>query len=180
MNIFEKDDSFQRDIRNKLLKPFYQEKTHESRFVFCDKGKLADILQRELSVDTIMQLPENRIYGVEEKIVRWPGYNYDRYTLEIMSCTVPGREKQGWMHYSKADLLLYCFVQKDGSLEAHAIPFQKLKKWFFENDNYKKYTSTLTNQINKTECKKVPIADVFKFVHGCKIFHMQNVEVINA
>ena len=167
---FAKDNSWQLGIRNRILYPFYKSKAHDGRFVFADKGSLADVLQREMAVDTIMQIDGNAIASIEEKIVRWPGYEYKNYTLETMSCTVPGREKQGWMHYAKCDVLLYCFTQQDGSLIAHAIPFRKLQEWFFDSDLYLQYPSTVTEQINRTECKVVPIAHVWNNVHGCKQF----------
>jgi len=169
MNQFQIDDKKQKEYRNKLLKPFYLIKSHEGRFVFVDKGKLADILQKEYAVDTIMQINHELVKSIEEKIVNWPGYKYTNYALEIMSCTVPGREKQGWMHYGKCDILLYCFLQENETIEAHAIPFNKLQDWFFNNDNYTKYKSTITEQINHTECKLVPVKDVFNNVPGCKI-----------
>lgn len=172
MNEFIRDNERQKIYRDKLLKPFYKNKGFENRFVFVDKGKLADILQKEFAVDTILQINDNAIKGIEEKIVNWPGYKYIYYTLETMSCTVPGREKQGWMHYGKCDILLYCFIQEDETIEAHAIPFNKLQTWFFKNDNYKKYKSTITEQINHTECKLVPIKDVFNNVAGCKIINI--------
>jgi hypothetical protein len=168
MSQFTFDNAWQQGIRDAILKPFYKIRAFEGRFIFADKGKLADILQKEMEVDTILQRKENEIQAIEEKIVRWPGYRYESYTLEIMSCTVPGRERQGWMHYSKCDTLLYCFVQENGSIIAHALPFTDLQKWFFENKD--KYKSTFTKQINRTECKLVPIADVFENVERCKIF----------
>jgi hypothetical protein len=172
INQFQIYDKKQKEYRNKLLKPFYLEKSHEGRFVFVDKGKIADILQKEYAVDTIMQINHELVKSIEEKIVNWPGYKYTNYTLEIMSCTVPGREKQGWMHYGKCDILLYCFVQENETIEAHAIPFEKLQTWFFNNDNYLKYKSTITEQINHTECKLVLIKDVFDNVPGCKIINI--------
>lgn len=169
-NPFAQDNDWQLNIRDRILYPFYKGKAHDGRFVFADKGSLADMLQREMAVDTIMQTGGNAITTIEEKIVRWPGYEYKNYTLEIMSCTVPGREKLGWMHYAKCDILLYCFMQADGSAVAHAIPFRKLWTWFFGNDLYLKYKSTTTEQINKTECKIVPIKHVWDNVPGCKKF----------
>jgi hypothetical protein len=170
MSVFTYDNNWQINKRNCLLKPFYSKRAFEGRFIFCDKGKLANILQREMAVDTILQVKENRVYSIEEKIVRWKGYHYSNYTLETYSCTVPGREKKGWMYYGKCDLLLYCFEQEDGSLEAHGIPFARLQVWFFSDDNYKKYKTTVTEQINHTECRVVPIGDVFRHVVGCKKF----------
>ena len=171
MNNFMKDNNWQLQIREKLLKPFYTKRAYEGRFIFADKGRLADILQKEMDVDTVIQKKDNSILAIEEKIVRYPGYKYTSYTLELMSCTVKGREREGWMYYSRCDVLLYCFVQEDGSIEAHAIPFPPLQEWFM--DNYKNYKSTITKQINHTECKLVPIADVFANIEGCKVIHLK-------
>lgn len=172
MNQFLKDNNFQVEIRDKLLYPFYCKIAESGRFIFADTGAFAYILQKELAIDTIIQTKNNKIVAIEEKIVRWPGYEYTAYTLEIKSCTVPGRERPGWMYYSKCDVLLYCFQQADGSLKAHAIPFRKLKNWFFEGNRFLEYYSTITEQINKTECKVVPIEDIFNAVNGCVIHHI--------
>lgn len=169
MNNFTTDDNWQREVRNNILAPYYKSVSHESRFVFLDKGKLADKLQREFAIDTIIQGKNNAVFGIEEKIVRWPGYTYSAYTLEIMSCSVPGRERKGWMYTATCDFLFYCFVQADGkSIVAHMIPFQKLQKWFFENERYQAYRSNFTDQINKTETKIVPIKDVWQAIPECK------------
>jgi hypothetical protein len=170
VNDFVRDNTWQLSIRNTFLEPFYSKKAKSGRFIFVDKGKLAEILQKEMAIDTILQGEENRAIPIEEKIVRWPGYKYTAYTLEIMSCTNPGFEKKGWMHYAKCDILLYCFEQADGSIVAHALPFHTLQEWFLTN--YQKYCSTVTKQINHTECKIVPITDVWANVKGCKEFIM--------
>lgn len=177
MNNFINDDSWQKQIRNKILEPYYKRISHNERFVFVDKGKLADKLQREMAIDTIIQLRNNGVLSIEEKIVRWPGYKYQSYTLETWSCTVEGREKKGWMYYATCDYLLYCFVQEDGSsLSVHAIPFPKLQSWFFDNDRFEKYRSFVTEQINKTETKIVPIKDVWDSISGCKEIYVTETE----
>lgn len=169
MNEFIQDNSWQIKIRNKILEPYYESISHNKRFVFVDKGKLAEKLQREMAIDTIIQLKNNGVLGIEEKIVRWPGYKYQNYTLEIMSCTMPGHEKKGWMYYATCDYLFYCFVQEnEQSLYIHAIPFAELKAWFFENERFKSYRSSFTKQVNRTETKLVPIKDVWGAVTGCK------------
>jgi hypothetical protein len=168
MSTFFSDNNWQRKIRDGLLKPFYQKFSQEGRFVFADKGEFATLIQKELAVDTIVQGRDNTALAIEEKIVRWKGRRYSAYTLETMTCTVPGRERKGWMHYAKCDYLLYCFEQEDGSVEAHMIPFAPLQKWFFANVD--RYRSTVTEQINKTECKIVSIADVWENVKGCKSY----------
>lgn len=169
MNRFIEDDNWQKKIRNRILEPYYEKISYKKRFVFVDKGKLADKLQRNMAIDTIIQLKNNGILGIEEKIVRWPGYEYQNYALEIMSCTVPGREKKGWMYYATCDYLFYCFVQEDeASVSIHVIPFDKLKAWFFENARFTKYRSFFTDQINRTETKIVPIRDVWDAIPECK------------
>lgn len=169
MNNFYLDDQWQRQLRDKTLAPYYRNICKDGRFVFLDKGKLATKLQREFAIDTILQGKRNSVFGIEEKIVRWPGYEYTAYTFETMSCTVSGHEKKGWMYYSTCDYLLYCFVQSDfSSMIAHLIPFQKLQAWFFENDRYLNYKSSFTNQINRTETKIVPFADVWNAIPECK------------
>lgn len=176
MNDFYTDDSWQRQIRDKTLAPYYKNISNDGRFVFLDKGKLATKLQREFAIDSILQGKRNSVVGIEEKIVRWPGYKYTSYTLETMSCTVSGHEKQGWMYYSTCDYLLYCFMQADSiSIVAHLIPFQKLQKWFFDGDRYKPYRSSFTNQINRTETKIVPIEDVWNAIPECKELNIKEV-----
>ena len=55
---------------------------------------------------------------------------------------------------------------KNGTLHCHFINMDKLRKWFFENqDNYRK---KITKQINKTVFSVVPIRDIQKYV-GIKI-----------
>lgn len=177
MNNFYEDDSWQRQVRNATLAPYYKNISKDGRFVFLDKGELATKLQREFAIDTILQGKRNSVFGIEEKIVRWPGYKYTAYTLETMSCTVPGREKKGWMYYSTCDYLLYCFVQPDSiSIKAHLIPFKKLQTWFFEADRYLTYRSSITKQINRTETKIVPIEDVWSAIPECRELHITEVE----
>jgi len=165
MNEFKNDDDWQKEFRDRVLKPFYYEHSFESRFVFADKGKLADHLQREMAVDTVLQKPTNALVSIEEKIVRWKGIIYKAFTLETMSCTVPGREKQGWMYTAQCDYLFYCFVQEgEKSCIAYLIPFAKLREWFFDHDRYLNFPKTTTEQINQTECRVTDIDLVIKAI----------------
>lgn len=170
MNEFHRDATWSRQKRDEYLKPHYRKRSEEGRFVFCDKGDLARELQMS-AVDTVMQGAAGRVWAVEEKIVRWPGRQYTAFALETWSCTVPGREKQGWMYTAKCDVLLYCFEQADDSLLCHAIPFLQLQEWFFADDHFKRYSLSRTKQINRTECRIIPIRDVLANVTDCKKFH---------
>jgi hypothetical protein len=167
---FAKMNEFQMKIRNSVLKPYYAHEAAEGRFIFLDKGKIAKMLQ-QIAVDTIMQIDENGTLSYEEKIVQWPGYKYTHFVLETMSCTVRGHEKQGWMHTARCDILRYCFCQEnERELLVYDIPFELLKEWFFKDNLFKRYYSTITNEINRTECKKVPIDDIMMNIKGCQSF----------
>ena len=157
--------------RNRL-KDFYAIKAFEGRYVFINKlsGEIAEELQNR-SVDTILQISDDKEIYIEEKIVRWPGYEYTAVTLETESCTVKGYEKDGWMKKltSKNHFLAYGFLQEDETIKLYIIPFDKLKSWFWENVD--KFKSTVTDQINKTECKIVPLEEIKNNV-GYKIFYI--------
>jgi len=104
---------------------------------------------------------------IDEKIVRWPKDREEEYTafaLELRSCTTDGHERLGWMSTNDVDLLLYCFSDRaEQSLDCYVINFPKLKEWFFSVGE-EAWPVTRTTQINKTECRVVPISDVRKNV----------------
>jgi len=160
MNDFERDNEWQRGIRDSILVPgFYGSYAADGRYVFIDKGALATALQRDFAVDTIVQGKDGAAVCIEEKIVRWPGYRYECYALETHSCTVPGREKHGWMAYGQADYLLYAFQQADGSLDVHLIDFPSLKAWFWGRvDTFETFGPL--NTLNRSAGRKVPLSMV--------------------
>ena len=172
MNDFKSDDVWQKSVRDAVLAPgFYKQYSEEGRYVFIDKGSLAMDLQRKFAVDTIYQSDDGVAVCVEEKIVRWPGYHYNSYTLETDSCTNPGYESQGWMHYGKADYLLYCFVTNVGAekckcnewcgkckIRAHLIKFDELQKWFWPI--VEDFSVFQMKTKNKTKGRIVPIEKV--------------------
>lgn len=158
MNEFHRDDHWQREIRDRVLVPEFYQKRTDGRFVLMDKGRLAGFMQKRMAVDTIAQRRSGEAVSVEEKIVRWKGRVYTAFCLETHSCTVKGRESPGWMVYGDADYLLYCFQQDDGSLLCYLMDFQRLKEWFWPLED--RWPTTETTQINRTRCRKVPIAEV--------------------
>jgi hypothetical protein len=160
MNDFERDNAWQRRIRDEILAPsFYGQFALEGRYVFIDKGRLATILQQRYAVDTIVQARDGAALCIEEKIVRWPGYRYAAFALETHSCTVPGRESSGWMIYGEADFLLYCFQIECGDLDCWLIDFPKLQAWFWPRETtFPPFRMSET--INKTAGRIVPIKDV--------------------
>jgi len=167
------DDDYQRRRRDEMLKPFYQKFGHESRFVFMDKGKLSERLQKE-AIDTILQKEGNNIITIEEKIVRWPGYLYEKICLEFWSCTNKGYERPGWMAYGQCDFLFYCLTLSDGiSALGYLMPFKKLQNWFFENNRFARYPVWVSDQFNHTECRLVSIQDVLNDIPETEVFILE-------
>lgn len=167
-NDFHSDDAWQRRVRDEILVPQFYESRSKGRFVLMDKGRLSTFLQRRMAVDTIVQAKDGGAVGIEEKIVRWPGYVYIAYCLETDSCTVPGHESAGWMWYGEADYLLYCFQQECGGLQCHLIEFQPLREWFWPLAESFKVFQMPTK--NRTRGRLVPVADVAASVPVVRFF----------
>jgi len=184
---FYEDDGWQKGMRDKLLKPFYGKCSEEGRFVFMDKGRLSDILQRQFAVDTVLQGigKENRAVGIEEKIVRWPQKRnqdgrkrypngYQSFTLETWSNTVEEFRRKGWMYTAQCDFLFYCYVQEfEQSAIGYLMPFPKLKNWFFYKNKFEMYIASRTDQRNRTETLIVPIEDVVKAIPETRIYTLR-------
>ncbi|MGE0290389.1 MAG: hypothetical protein AB7I42_25080 [Bradyrhizobium sp.] len=159
MSDFQRDNDWQRLVRDEVLAPgFYGSYATDGRYVFIDKGRLASTLQKRFAVDTIVQGRDGAALCIEEKIVRWPGYEYRAYALETESCTKPGFESDGWMRYGQADYLLYAFMRPD-RLDVHLIDFPKLQAWFGLNeDRFERFGPLPT--FNRSAGRKVPISEV--------------------
>jgi hypothetical protein len=178
---FHEDDAWQRGIRDRILCPvFYRSYALEGRYVVVDKGRLATLLQRRCAIDTFLQGEAGTCLCAEEKIVRWPkrGKPYTAYSLETMSCTVPGRESPGWMRYGRADLLVYCFHQADDSLIVHVVAFRPLQQWFWLNETRFSTFGPLET-LNRSMGRVVPINDVADQV-GVEIFHVRGDAIIET
>jgi hypothetical protein len=134
LNDYQRDDLWQKAVRDEVLIPFYSRFVPDGRFVTIDRGRLARTLQKVYSIDTIVQATDGRAVCFEEKLVRWPGRHYTAYVLETESCTNPGHESEGWMRYGQADWLLYGFARPD-HLAVHLINFQKLQRWFLPREH---------------------------------------------
>jgi hypothetical protein len=159
MNNFHEDHAWQKNIRDSILAPhFYGKYSVGGRYVFIDKGALATQLQRDFAVDTIAQGKDGHAVCIEEKIVRWKGREYEAFSLETKSCTVPGHEKTGWMEYGQADYLLYAFQRPDFDLNVWLINFPKLKDWFWKNEPH--FPSFKMKSQNCTAGRVVPISAV--------------------
>ena len=171
MNDFNDDDDWQRRKRDEYLVPQFYKKRQDGRFVLMDKGRLSTFLQRRQAIDTVVQAKDGGAISIEEKIVRWPGYEYSAYCLETESCTIPDHESDGWMHYGESDYLLYCFEQEDGGLLCDLIEFQPLKEWFWPlAEDWP--TFQMPTQ-NRTRGRLVPVKMVRENVHVVR-FTLEN------
>jgi len=173
MSDFQRDDVWQRQMRDKYLLPFYRMHSFEGRFVLLDKGRMATMLQRRLAVDTIAQSKGEigKAVSVEEKIVRWPGYELTSFFLETQSCTVPGHESAGWMVYAESDYLAYGFAQEGEWIDLYWMPMQELKTWFWQHEAEFKL-HVMRNTINKTAGRLVPIERVSEAIPSMKRFRL--------
>lgn len=154
---------YSRKMRDTYLVHFYQEYSLNGRYVFIDKSACSTLLQKQLAVDTIYQSKNGGSICIEEKIEQWPGYQRVNFALEVDSCTTPGRESKGWMHYARADYLLYAFAYEgDTGLDVYLIDFHKLRQWFWSLP--KRYPTYIMPTINRTRFEKVPIQDVRRAV----------------
>jgi hypothetical protein len=151
---FDRDDAWQRAMRDRFLPRFYL--TQGNDFVF--QPHTAD-WNGPHPVDTLW-LRRGQWLRVEEKIVRFlpDRGHYEAYALETHSCTVPGRERWGWMKTSTADLLAYAFDTGKDLLRLHLIPLAALKAWFWPR--VERFPVSISPQINRTHCRIVPIVDV--------------------
>lgn len=156
MDEFARDNDWQAAMRDRFLVPFY-EKKWRGRYRLLDGREM----QGRIGADTAI-FTAGGVIRIEEKIVRWPGYEYLDFCLETMSCTVPGREKEGWMRTSNADWLLYCFSQKDDrGLLCYLMDFPTLKVIFTENEECFKVFGPL-DTLNRSSGRKVPIRIIAK------------------
>lgn len=180
MKTWERDDLWQKTMRDRFYIPFYEHTAYRGRFTLIDKSVCSKAIQKQ-GIDTTFQVSHNASLCREEKIVRWPGFVYPYFFCETKSCTVPGHESIGWMEYTIADDLFYGFVQ-DGeqAIDAYLIRnFQKFKKWFWEMYEVRKHDKYLrehrykehTNHFENRTCGLlVPIADVIQIVNVSRFY----------
>lgn len=171
---FARDDAWQRDLRNRVIVPFYEQRTG-GRFVLLDGDGpgLARDLQQQHGFDTLVQAADGRAIAIEEKLVRWParGHAYTAFVLETMSNINVSRERDGWMKTSSADYLLYGFEQPDQTVDAYLIDFPELRRWFEpREETFATFeTPSTPDSPNKSVGRVVPIADVMNNVTAWKI-----------
>lgn len=158
-----KDDDTQRDRRDRILRPLFYDRFYPSQYRFLS----VEESRRFGGADTLVR-GEIRI---DEKIMNHGPNVY--FSLEVRSCTVPGRETPGWMVTLRVDFLLYCFADDDDeALTCYLIDFPALQKWFAAQDEarWKLRRMEGDDHPNHTECRLVPVEEVCRSVKVKKYY----------
>ena len=156
---FKNDLDYSQEQQEKL-KELYRNEAFEGRFTFVEKGdgyksQGSLNIQTEFGIDTIFQTSDKESVLVEEKFRK---QLRDDIVVETLSCSVEGREKDGWIHTSKADFLNYVMDDGDGTLHCYIMSMKELREFFFKNEN--RYPKRNTTQINRTVFCPIPIKDL--------------------
>jgi hypothetical protein len=172
MNEFQRDDAWQRGMRDRILVPCYYQR-HFRGYVLADVGERAKFLQM-LGVDTIAEQHDGTLRFIDEKIVRWPesGRPYTAFCMETESCTKLGFEPPGLMNKPQTEIphLLYCFSDEtETALDCYSIPFAPLREFFFQHIGQFPTFGPLKT-INASAGRIVQIERVLDSIRGCEHF----------
>lgn len=165
---YDDDNEWQLIARDKFLPEFYKKIAVGGDFTFWDKGYkgedtwLTRHVQKELHIDTTLKAPPGYNIGIDEKIVKPPekGVPYTSITLEQLSNQYTGAAS--WMLTGKADILAYCMMQPNpDELNVYWFKFQKLKEWFWRDNNFEKYPS-ITPENSNALCRIIPLSHLWR------------------
>ncbi len=162
-----------------VLEPFIKMRSHDGRFVICDKGPLSKIIQQSMG-DIIASTNRNTISTIEVKaeekttgnlfIETWSNRNIDdRYSHAERGSNV------GWIFKQRADYLFYYFLDND---LLFIIDFFELKRWLFHVGALYRYREVRQNkqvQMNDTWGRLVKIVDIEKNVKRIKQIHPKEI-----
>jgi hypothetical protein len=167
MRSFDEQDSFQRHVRDAVLKPEFYERFYSGKYMFMDgEGYFSQVMQ-QIGIDTIV-MTEGGPVSIQEKCVRYPKDKtgeprelpYDAYCLETLANARLGHP--GWMKTTDAMRLLYSFIQRDKSVIAHLIDFHSLRDWFWQQDlsRFTLWTEDDPATRNSKEARIVPFREI--------------------
>lgn len=172
-NNFHKDMERQLIARDKFITPLYYEMYGKDRVVLLDdtEDKTEHRFLQKAGVDTLIQKSNKKwdIIGVDEKLDFHPfKKKRENFFLEFMSCSLPGKETQGWMTKDTVcDVLLYCFIDQGLSgCQAYFFDFHDLKRWY--EGNADKYKVATGNNVTYPMGSLIPIEVLTKEVEQVK------------
>jgi hypothetical protein len=186
---FIRDDDWQHHLAVAVLDPFYR-----SRGWQVERYPGDHPMQR-LHVDVTLGKADKR-HRIDEKIIRGrrDGRPATKISLETRSCSVPGRERPGWIareEPSEATVLLVCNsdVADLGpaawravtELDCVWIPFNPLREWFWQQGE-EHWEAQDNGQANHSLSRKVPISEILRAIPGARRFlvELHQEEVMRA
>ena len=170
-NNFAINEAEAREIEVRYLSYLYQYLAGPAGSYWFAQG--ADDGTRSLQqhgIDALVQKDGNWAW-YENKIVHFPeqlSEPFHAFCFETLSCSISGRETNGWMHTCRADALTYAYEQKWEDLpvfyDVYVIQdMQKLKKWFWQLDltRYRIHTEAEQNRGRSVLIPIVEVLDAF-------------------
>jgi hypothetical protein len=164
-----------------VLLPWLEEKSYGGkRLVLTAKGALARKLQLEVG-DILINIGPSTVWALELKIEQEHTGNlfletWSNRNLETVQGHAQYGSNPGWMMHSRADLLLYYFLDTD---DLYALPMFKLKRWAFRIDDdwpgiyrFKERPQGRYSQANDTWGRVVPVAALLRD-RVCKQFKVR-------
>lgn len=110
---------------------------YQGRFVRLgsDPHRCEGKIQMRLHADVLMQRDANSCIAVEEKIVRYPGYDYQHLVVETHAQWHPQDAEpcgDGWIRDTQAECLLWAFETRTGGLRLWLLDYPSFRAWFFD------------------------------------------------
>ena len=169
---FNTDNQFSKH-KDVLLKDYWGKISFEGRFVLTG----SEFLQKTHGIDVIIQTKNDESdIKIDTKHVRG---NYTRLFIEELSCSVEGREKDGWLikENGHPDYIIHvmnplcskcyddcniCDKPIRNNMIGYLSNFKKLRNWYllnYKEDQFCNENPLFTNkQINKTTGRNIPVS----------------------
>lgn len=183
MNNFDRDNAWQRPVRDRLITPFYKWRYRHGSFEYFDgPDEEAVRMQRVHHIDTAGVTPTLGTEYIDEKIMRRrnDGGSPVNVSIETLSCSLPGRTSPGWIHNRgnpRPTWLNYCYADAQVAEEVTKLaclwmPFDDLQGWFFETgeDTWPLHVEPYENM---THSRNVPIKQIMAQVPRCVAFELR-------
>ncbi len=115
-----------------VLMPFLTERAYQGRVVSTARGALAKTLQASFG-DVLMNTDAETVWSIEIKVEQhWTGNlfleTWSNRNLDDKASHAKRGSNPGWLLSSRADLLLYYFLDTDDLV---VVPVFRLKRWAF-------------------------------------------------
>jgi hypothetical protein len=186
MNEFQRADDWQLIGARRFLDPFYAARGYR-----VERHPGDHPLQRR-HVDVSLHTAKGIGYHIDEKILHGlrKGGRAGKISIETWSCSIPGREKRGWISRDEpndATVLFICHAEEISDqipdcwspeswrrvtyLDCLWIPFLPLRDWFAAQ-NEEQWELFHNNQFNRSLARKVPINEVRMAVRGFARFRV--------